>query len=176
MDDKDKAVFLALLKRYLGESLSKNDRKVERPNYSDEIDLLAFCLMNNHFHLFVYQDTDEVSITKFMRSLCTSYSMYFNKRHKRVGPLFQQRYKAVRIVDDAQFIHISRYIHLNPKDYKNYEWSSYKYYQGQKQADWLKPDKIMALFGSVKEYETFVEDYIGTKEELDSLKDELANR
>lgn len=175
LDDQDKVVFLALLKRYLGDITEKNIRNEDHPNYQSDIELLAFCLMRNHFHLFIYQMDDENAITKFMRSLGTSYSMYFNKRYKRLGPLFQQRYKAIRITDDAQFIHISRYIHLNPKDYKNYEWSSYKYYQGQKQADWVKPGKILDLFNTKDEYQAFVDDYVDRKEELDILKDELAD-
>lgn len=47
----------------------------------------------------------------------TSYSMYFNRKYKRLGPVFQQRYRAIRIVNDEQLMHIGRYVHLNPDKY-----------------------------------------------------------
>lgn len=172
-DSQDFAVFLSLLKRYLGEKLEKNKNNVDYVNYSNEIELIAFCLMKNHFHLFIYQKESSVAITEFMRSLATSYSMYFNKRHKRVGPLFQQRYRAVRINDDAQLQHISRYIHLNPTRFKDYEWSSYKYYLGEKQTDWVKPERVLELFNG--DYQAFVEDYKPERDELENLKRELAD-
>ena len=78
--------------------------------------------------------------------------MYFNKKYKRVGKLFQDRYKAVLVDEEGYFTHISRYIHLNPldvgKDYKTYPYSSLKYWIGDEKADWLKPEKGVALFGA----------------------------
>lgn len=175
IDDRDRVVFLSLLKRYLGEVTEKNRQGKNHPNYSENIELLAFCLMGNHFHLFVYQLADENAITEFMRSLMTAYSMYFNKKYKRVGPVFQQRFRAVRIVDDAQLLHITRYIHLNPAEYKNYEWSSYQYYINNKSTEnnWLKPDRALELFDG--DYAAFVADYEDYKYELDILKTMLAD-
>lgn len=173
LDYSDKEVFLSLFKRYLSEMLEKTPKREQHPSYIDDIELLAFCLMKNHFHIFVYQISDPNSITKFMRSLTTSYSMYYNKKYKRVGPLFQQRYRAVRINDDAQLLHISRYIHLNPNDYESYGWSSYSYYLGLKNADWIKPGRILELFDG--DYKAFVAEYKDRRDELDLFKTELAN-
>ena len=77
-------------------------------NFNEEITLLAYSLMPNHIHLFVRQKSAG-SIDKFMRSLCTRYVMYFNRKYKRVGTLFQGVYKAALIEDEAYYLHISRY-------------------------------------------------------------------
>jgi putative transposase len=161
-DDQDYTVFLSLIKRYLNSDAKKSINGLIYPNYSNVIELQAFCLMPNHFHLFIYQH-DSDAMKKFMTSITVSYSMYFNKRYKRVGPVFQQRYRAVLIDVDTQFLHISRYIHLNPINYQDYEWSSYGYYLGQKHANWLKPDRVLNMFDG--DYEQFVKEYSNSDEE-----------
>ena len=175
LSEQDYTVFLGLLKRYLGSGIEKRPNRINQANYFNDVELLAFCLMGNHFHLFIYQHADRDSITKFMRSLMTAYSMYFNKKYKRVGPVFQQRYRAVRITDDSQLLHITRYIHLNPEDYHNYQWSSLLYYLGKKSpdGDWLRPNRVIALFDD--DYSVFVDDYKGTHDDLEQLKSELAD-
>lgn len=172
-NDQDYAVFTSLLKRYLGAQTEKKQNRLNHPNFFYDIELLAYCLMSNHFHLFIYQNHGD-AITKFMRSLTTAYSMYFNKKYKRIGPLFQQRYRAVRIEHDSQLLHISRYIHLNPADYKNYQWSSYKNYVNNiyPEGEWLRPLKITSLYD---DYEKFVDDYKDYHDELEELKKELAD-
>lgn len=114
-------------------------------------------------------------MTEFMRSLLTSYSMYFNKKYKRSGPLFESRYKASLISEDAYLEHISRYIHLNPRDWREYEYSSLPYYLHQITDEWIKPKRIMELFSNPQDYLHFVEDYEKNKEMMDILKHELAN-
>ena len=97
--------------------------------------------------------------------------MYFNKKYKRIGPVFQGPYKAVRIADQSYLEHISRYIHLNPIAWQTYEWSSLPYFMGAKHASWVKPKRIMDIFdGSQKTYNTFLEDYEDYKSELDLIK------
>ncbi|MEK7472021.1 MAG: transposase [Patescibacteria group bacterium] len=173
IDGQDYRYFLGLLERYLQNEPATDKTGRSLPNYSKEIELLAYCLMPNHIHLLVYQ-IDKDAMQKFMRSLCTSYSMYFNKKYKRVGKLFQDRYKAVLVDEEGYFTHISRYIHLNPldvgKDYKTYPYSSLKYWIGDEKADWLKPEKGVALFGARGEYGNFLEDYEEHKAELDEIK------
>jgi REP element-mobilizing transposase RayT len=170
---QDYVFYLSLLKRYLGDKTQLNKNGVNHPNYSNDADLLTFCLMGNHFHLLVYQKEDPAVITKLMRSVTSSYSMYFNKTHNRVGPLFQQRYRAVRLTDDSQLLHITRYIHLNPANFNQYEWSSYPYYIGNKQASWVKPGRILGLFSG--DYKDFVESYKPKHDELEEIKAFLAN-
>ncbi len=112
---------------------------------------------------------------EFMRSLMTSYSMYFNRKYKRVGPVFQSRYKASRISTDEYLDHISRYIHLNPREWENYPYSSFRYYRGDSEVDWLLPGKILELFPGTEQYIEFVKDYEGYKEMLDEIHWELAD-
>lgn len=172
-DDDDFTVFLGLLKRYLGDMVEKKPNRTNHPNFHRDIDLLAFCLMDNHFHLFIYQKENNLAITELMRSLTTAYSMYFNKKYERVGPVFQQRYRAVLTTTDSQLLHITRYIHLNPKLYKDYEWSSYPYYTNKKHASWVKPGAILELFDG--DYTIFVSDYEAARDDLAYIKYDLAN-
>lgn len=165
-DDQDYRVFLHLLKYYLSpiESLGKNHPlagvvgiTIVRPrplaNLEKDIDLLAYCLMPNHFHLLLEQHTID-GMTKLMRRFMTTFALYSNARHHRVGYLFQSRYKAALIDSDAYLLHVSRYIHTNPLDLPNmtrnvlvtYPYSSLPYYFRQKHAVWIKPDRICSYF------------------------------
>jgi len=190
LDNQDYSVFLFYLKCYLDDKeknidkLKHNERLkvINRKNFNNEIKLLAYCLMPNHFHLLIMQKSKR-NITEFMRSLATSYVMYFNNKYSREGALFQGTYKAVLVENDEYLLHLSRYIHLNPiktakgqtldgvKKLVSYEYSSYPDYLGLRKTDWLKTSIILDYFNSSeaplsqellleKTYKTFVEDYI----------------
>ncbi|MCX6793918.1 MAG: transposase, partial [Candidatus Gottesmanbacteria bacterium] len=120
-EDHDYKTFLSFLKIYLslqGDSLKVSpSRKLK--NYFGEIELLCYCLMPNHFQLFVKQTSDR-GIDHFMRSLATKYVRYFNSHYHRLGPLFQETYKAVQIRSEYQFIYLSKYIHRNPTSISPY--------------------------------------------------------
>ena len=171
-DEQDFEVFLGILKRYF-DPKSRRENRATYPDYSDQLDILAYCLMPNHFHLFIYQK-EPSGMTNLLKSTCVSYGMYFNKKYKRVGPIFQQRYKAVLIDNDAQLLHISRYIHLNPDDYYHWPWSSLPYYLGSKHSQWLRPDRVLALHEQMGSYRDFLDDYKRRRDELSALKDHLA--
>ncbi len=85
------------------------------------VDVLAFALMPNHYHLLLRPRTDE-GVTKFMRKLNTGYTNYFNVKYKRNGVLFQGKYKSISVTNDAHMIHLPYYIHCNPLDLKTPEW------------------------------------------------------
>lgn len=110
-----------------------------------------------------------------MQSVMTSYSMYFNQKYSHFGPVFQGRYLASMIDNDQYLEHISRYIHLNPKDYQNYPYSSLQFYAGSKKADWIDVSKIMNMFSSYDEYVAFLEDHKDFKAMLEEIEYELAN-
>ena len=117
-DDHDYKTFLYYLKLYLcSEELQVEYLKLfpsrKLKNYCDRLKLLAYSLMPNHFHLLVWQK-DADAINHFMRSLIVKYAMYFNKKYKRIGPLFQGVYKAVQVENEQQLIYLSKYIHRNP--------------------------------------------------------------
>ena len=175
LDDQDYVVFLGLLKKYL---LGVNETKLNRHKFEklgDNIELLAYCLMPNHFHLLVYQ-RDKDSLVKLMRRAMTGYVMYFNNRYKRVGSLFQGRYKASQINADSYLHHISRYIHMNPEEYDKWPYSSLDNYTGNKKTDWINTKPIMELFDNDKlKYAQFMKDYQDSKQELSVLKWQLAN-
>lgn len=145
-------------------------------NYSQEIDLLAYCLMPNHFHLLIRQRGAE-SMEGFIRSLATRYSMYFNKKSGRVGPLFQGNYKAALLTEEPYLLHLSRYIHLNPAEYTaslTEAYSSYADYLGLRKTFWLKPDAVLSFFNQktlpflkkVNSYRDFVEKFKEDSKEI----------
>lgn len=174
LDDEDYRVFLNLIKRYLSAEPVSDKKHRQYPWLHDDIELLAFCLMPNHFHLLFYQ-ISENAMTALLRGISTAYTGYFNKKYGRVGHLFQDRFKASMITSDAYLHHISRYIHLNPHNYKTWPYSSYPYYTHAKQADWLQPEKILELFPSIPAYVEFVSDNTAYKDSLDEIKSELAD-
>lgn len=188
LKEEDYSVFLHFLKQYLSSPQGKNTHltmtrsHLVRPRpihpLHNEINLLAYCLMPNHYHLLLKQKTID-GMTKFLRRLCTSYSLYFNKKYDRVGKLFQGIYKAAFIDRDEYLLHLSRYIHLNPILDKvapchKYPFSSYQHYLGLKGAKWLKPEEILSFFKTAQKtnlkdilsYQSFVEDYTQSPEEL----------
>lgn len=102
------------------------------------VEITAYCLMPNHFHLLVKQ-IENGGIEELITKLCDSYSMYFNIKNKRVGHLFQDTFKAVLVETDEQLLHLSRYIHLNPyvanlvENPTSYPWSScQEYFENRK--------------------------------------------
>jgi len=187
-EEKDFAVLLSYLKTYL---LPKDEHKlfdiIASPlsgwkekdqankllrlnNFSDSIQLVSYCLMNNHYHMIIWQKTEN-AMDQFMNSLWTRYTMYFNKQEKRVGPLFQDVYKAVLVETDEQLLHLSRYIHRNPiakrhlrnlasqgDALRSYSYSSYLDFIGEHNSDWVHPEHILTYWKEYqkKSYEAFV--------------------
>lgn len=186
LDQQDYSVFLSYLKEYLLpkkekelherlsdpqiSSVEKNKifKSLQLNNFSQEITLLSYCLMPNHFHFFVKQKSIN-AIDKFMNSLATRYTMYFNRKYKRVGSLCQDVYKAVLITNETQFLHLSRYIHKQALNLNN-QPCSYPEYVGLRQTLWIKPDEILSYFSKTNpslSYQNFVEQ----PEEDENLKD-----
>lgn len=141
------------------------------------IEVICYCLMPNHFHLLVRQ-LQENGISKFMGQLQNSFTKYFNTKHDRIGVLFQGPFKAVIMENDEQFIHVSRYIHLNPvvsgivKKPENYQWSSYLEYLDISQG-FCSKGEILGMFPSPQKYQDFVEDQIDYGTTLEILKHQL---
>jgi putative transposase len=137
MDDKDYRVFLGYLKLYL---MPVDPTVKPHKDLSDQVELAAYCLMPNHFHLLVRQSSER-GIESLMRCLTGAYVRYFNHRHRRVGSLFQDTYKAVRILNDAHLYQIESYIHENPEhlvaDISRYPYSSLRWENSA--PAWLQP-------------------------------------
>ena len=164
MSELDYGVFLNRLKQLLSDPDDLEESTEHIRSFYGEVELRAFCLMPNHFHLLLYQHTAD-GISEFMRTLSTSYTMYFNKHHKRIGPLFQGKYHARRIIDNDDAQHIARYIHLNPlaicDDVRTYTYSDLPSLAGLSPAmPWLSHNWVNDYFRDTAEYVTFVTDYI----------------
>ncbi len=174
VDEQDYITFLTLLQRYLSAEEAHDQYGTSYPNFYNKVELLAYCLMPNHIHLLLYVHQPG-AMGQFMRSVMTSYSRYFNKKYKRSGSLFESRYRASMISDEAYLEHISRYIHLNPKQWRDYEYSSLPYYLQRDEVSWIRPKRILDIFNGPAEYLEFVSNYVEQKKLLDILKQELAN-
>jgi len=174
LEPKDYVVFLNLLKRYLSVEPQKDMNGILYPHLYGKLELLAFCLMPNHLHLLIYQE-EAGAMQQLMRAVLTSYSRHFNKTYNRRGPLFESRYKASLISDQAYVEHISRYIHLNPKDWRIHPYSSLPYFMDEYSAEWVRPGKITQIFESASSYLNFLEDYEDYKKQFDEIKHELAS-
>ena len=172
-ENNDYETFINLLKRYLINKTQKDKRGREYKSFLNDIELLAFCLMPTHYHLLIYQRSPNV-ITSFMRRVATSYSTYFNHKYKRAGPLFNERYKASKVEHEKYLLPISRYMHLEPKNYKHWAFSSLPYYSGNKENNWIAPGKVLGSV-SVNEYLNFLADRQSYNNEFGELKVQLAN-
>lgn len=144
------------------------------------IEILAFALMPNHFHLLVRQKRKN-GIVKFMQKLGTGYTNYFNKKYERVGGLFQGRFKAVLVNEEKHLIHLPFYIHTNPLDLiygiygsstsidwkrqieylEHYRWSSYLDYIGKKNFPSVTSRKFLLDFlGGAEEYKKATREWL----------------
>lgn len=140
--------------------------------------LYAYCLMDNHVHLLLNDNGNDISM--LMKSINVSYVSYFNRVYQRCGHLFQDRFKSELVKDDRYLLEVSRYIHNNPVKAKiverpdQFEWSSYNIYLG-KIEDYLgliDTKMILNYFSSnlqkaASEYEKFVAEF--RKDEDDIL-------
>jgi len=132
----------------------------------------AWALIPNHVHILLR--TGSLPLTGLMRSLLTGYAMHFNRRHKRVGYLFQNRYKSILCEEKRYFLQLVRYIHLNPlraglvhdlQALNIYPWAGHSTIMGEYNEDWQDVRTIMSHFGADiqearKKYFTFIQDGI----------------
>lgn len=144
------------------------------------VEVLAFALMGNHYHLLLRQIRDG-GLTEFMQKLGVGYAMHFNKKYKRVGPLFQGRFGAAHVHEESHLVHLPIYIHLNPLDLfasgwrthkikninqafqylESYRWSSHLDYLGHKNFPSVTSrDLILEILGGKKRYIQAMTDWI----------------
>jgi putative transposase len=159
IDDRDFRTFIDCLSQRLSVP-APSARIYGAPlNFRDTIQLHGYCLMPNHFHLLLRQ-TEERAMSRFMRSLMNSYVRYFNLRHRRVGSLFQDKYKAVMIRSPEQLLQTSAYIHRNPTGLEarleHYPYSSYRHFYARNSPEWLCTQDLPLLTGGYPEYISYV--------------------
>jgi REP-associated tyrosine transposase len=164
-DQKDRESFISRL----GELASGTDTLI-----------YSWSLMTNHLHLLLH--SGEKGLSSFMRRLLTGYAIEYNRRHKRHGHLFQNRYKSIVCDGDAYFLELVRYIHLNPlraglvKDLdqlNRYRWSGHSTVMGRVNNEWQNRERVLGMFGNeergaVQAYRQFVEEGVsmGSRPEL----------
>jgi REP element-mobilizing transposase RayT len=158
LNDNDRELFLEKLQSSLG---------------IYQVVLHAYVLMGNHFHLIV--ETPRANLSEFMRHFNISYTAAFNRRHRRVGHLYQGRYKAILVDKDSYLAELSRYVHLNPVRIKphqsktvseqwrfleRYIWSSLPgYLAPSKRQRWVNYEEVLAESGgTAKMYRQFIDD------------------
>ena len=141
------------------------------------VDIGSYCLMPNHFHILIHEKI-EGGISKYMLKLMTSYSMYFNKKYRHTGKLYEGAFLAARIDNDAYLWQVSRYIHLNPidagYDFQHYKYSSIEYFTGNKRASWMHSERLVETEHDRQEYLEFVSDYETMHKDMKYLKNILA--
>ncbi|PIR58116.1 MAG: hypothetical protein COU71_00395 [Parcubacteria group bacterium CG10_big_fil_rev_8_21_14_0_10_38_31] len=143
------------------------------------VDIGAYCLMTNHIHLLI-KSKDADGIPRFMQKLCTAYTMYFNKKYKRTGRLFESTFKSNFIDSDEYLKYMFAYIHLNPiklidlhwkekgvknleeakKFLNNYLWSSYSSYIDNQNNSILDKREFPRYFNTKKEFDDFIDDWL----------------
>lgn len=158
-DDHDRTRFL----ERLGQTVSEGKSTV-----------YAWVLMDNHAHILFKSGRDGISTV--MRKLLTWYALYFNRRYRRTGHFFENRYKSILCDEDNYLLALVRYIHLNPlragiiktiKDLDRYLWSGHRAIIGKTDFGWMDTDTLLSQFGDTKrkaiaEYRRFVQEDIGT--------------
>ena len=141
-DDEDKARFL----ERLGQTVEEGNSSV-----------YAWVLMDNHVHLLFKSGKDGISTV--MRKLLTWYAQYFNRKHRRSGHLFENRYKSILCDEDNYLLALIRYIHLNPLRAKQvetieqldrYPWTGHKTIIGKTKYSWMDVDRVLSEFGSTR--------------------------
>lgn len=149
------------------------------------VEVVAYCLMPNHFH-FILKQLVENGISNFMAHFTDSYTRYFNVKNKRNGPLFQGRFKAIRVGTDSQLLHLTRYIHLNPyssfviktiSELWSYQYSSFlEYLDGLSTPSFCNKGLVLSQFKDVEAYRKFVLDQADYQRRLEGIKHLLLER
>ncbi len=147
------------------------------------VSVISFCIMPTHFHIVIKQDVDG-GISDMMRRALNAYTRYFNIKHNRYGPLWTGRFKSVRIENDEQLLHITRYVFLNPvtanlvKKAEDWHYSSYKEVVDNNSVDcpWTRSSFNKLIRMSPSEYRSFCEDQADLQRELAIIKKQIIEK
>lgn len=167
----------------VGHYFKKNQNMKVQPSYFERrprellVEILAFVLMPNHYHLILKQKKEN-GIVKFMQKIGTGYTMSFNNKYNRAGSLFQGRFKATLIDKDPYLVHLLNYIHFNPlklsnfniSDLEKYRWSSFPDYIGKKNFPSITSREfLLNFYGSEERYKKEAREWLKEKDKNTSL-------
>ncbi len=158
LEDRDYINFLKRLKFVLG--LIPVNRAQTRicPLPYGAFSIISYCLMPNHFHFLIRQNSD-MGINKLIQKVSTSYVSYFNRQYSRVGGLFQDQFKAKLVDNDSYVKYVSAYIHNNPSDL-DYDYSSYKDIVGLRDGKIVERGILLSWFNNSQgAYAAFVKGF-----------------
>jgi len=155
LDDEDRKNFVSRIDRLVKDTGTR---------------ILAWVLMDNHVHLLFF--SGHRGISTFMRRLLTGYAVWFNRRYRRTGHLFQNRYKSIICEEDRYFLELVRYIHLNPlrasvvkslEELDYYRWSGHGILLGRHGSDWQEKEYVLGKFDTgkrkaIRAYKKFMEE------------------
>jgi putative transposase len=140
LSDENKSYFLKLFSKYLME----------------KVEIYAYCLMDNHFHIVIKIVDDEKEVTQSLSNLFNAYAKAFNKQNERTGSLFEKHFKRIKIQNENYLRNIIQYVHLNPKyhlglDYKTYKYSSFQSIISDKQTK-LARNEVVSYFHDIDNF------------------------
>lgn len=153
--------------------LKKRNTQVKQLDAKRLVQIICYCIMPTHIHLVLKQMEDK-GISVFMSNVLNSYSRYFNIKHNRKGPLWESSFKKVPVENDAQLLHLTRYVHLNPVTAyivdkpEDWRWSSYQEYISGNKDGICNYDSVVDI--NPEGYRKFVEDGISYQRELAKIK------
>ncbi len=147
------------------ELIFKNDAnkhyflKLMENHLMSKFKILAYCLMDNHFHLVVEVISNEKDASQALSNLFNAYAKAFNKQQDRTGSLFERRFKRIKIKEEEYLKNLVLYIHKNPQnhsvvnDFKNYEFTSFHKYLSKKIDDLvIDPSYVLSLFNDKENF------------------------
>ncbi|MBD3246337.1 MAG: hypothetical protein GF333_04935 [Candidatus Omnitrophica bacterium] len=155
--------------------VQRKHRPPRRSVEKEGVAVVAYCLMPTHIHLVLAQRAED-GISLFMNNIANSYARYFNTAHSRRGPLWEGRFKNVRVETDEQLLHLTRYLHLNPvtaglvERPQDWEYSSYREYlgQGASETHICAKDEYLEILPA--QYRRFTEERIDDQRKLARIK------
>jgi REP element-mobilizing transposase RayT len=155
-DTRDMHEFLARFRNYLSPQRYVDSTRRPYVKLCDDVSLIGYCLMWNHFHLIFHQHTPN-GMSELMRRAPVAYARYFNLRHGRQGPMFRSRFTAKPITTIEHAQSTIAYVHLNEVfDQLDYEFSSHKLFTGEKSCDWIDSERGLGVFGGLDGYKSFL--------------------
>ncbi|OGM27090.1 hypothetical protein A2962_03235 [Candidatus Woesebacteria bacterium RIFCSPLOWO2_01_FULL_39_61] len=162
--------------------LPRDRRQVILDGFKDkrnfQVEIIAYCLIPNHIHLLLKQVRDK-GISTFMSNVTNSYTRYLNSKRHEIGPIYQGKFKAVRIESDEQLLHVQRYIHLNPfssyvlkstEELEGYPYSSLPEYLNKTVYGYCKKDIVMHFFKDKVTFRDFILNQADYQRNLDEIK------